>query len=235
MFTRLIRSVQQSRRVCSISGGRRFSGSAAAAATSASPAPYRPRRALLYMPGSNPKMLAKSATLPVDSVCMDLEDAVAANAKAAARQNIVTALTTFPNGLQPNTEWLVRINPCGSGFEQADIDAIITANTAANAKTPSVTGRYWPDGIVLPKVESRDHVRWLADRVPLINPYTGHPMSLILLIESARAVLNLRSICEATPPGRVNALIFGADDFAADIGAVYVRPSSSLSAPHIPL
>lgn len=54
---------------------------------------YRPRRALLYMPGSNPKMLTKAASLQVDSVCMDLEDAVAPNKKVEARANIVTALT----------------------------------------------------------------------------------------------------------------------------------------------
>lgn len=69
----------------------RFSTSAAVPSV----APVRPRRALLYMPGSSPKMLQKAQSLQVDTVCMDLEDAVAVGQKAEARDNIVRALNSW--------------------------------------------------------------------------------------------------------------------------------------------
>jgi hypothetical protein len=73
--------------------------------------------------GSNPKMLAKRTSLRVDSVCLDLEDAVSPNAKHTARSNIVAAL----NALPPTpcaTEQLVRINPVGSGLETEDVSTV---------------------------------------------------------------------------------------------------------------
>jgi citrate lyase subunit beta-like protein len=151
--------------------------SSAAASTSLTP-PMRPRRALLYMPGSSPKMLQKATTLQVDTVCMDLEDAVAENKKAEARGNIVAALNGWPNA---KAERLVRINPVGSGFELDDIRTILTASLL-------------PDGIVLPKVESAEHVQWLdAQIVRGVGRERAKDIIIIALIESVEGMVREKS------------------------------------------
>jgi len=171
--------------------------------------PVRPRRALLYLPGSSEKMLTKAATLKVDTVCMDLEDAVAANKKAEARGLIVNALNTL--AFQPNTERLVRINPVGSGFEDDDIKQVLAGATL-------------PDGIVLPKVESSSHLQWLSERIDVLAKEQGRDMKMIAIVETAKAMIDLKSILSDCPR-RLEAVIFGADDYAASVGAV--RSSSN--------
>ncbi len=71
----------------------------------------RPRRSLLFMPGSNPRALEKARTLPVDGVILDLEDAVAPDAKAAARDNIAAAVAARGFGKR---EVIIRINALDS-------------------------------------------------------------------------------------------------------------------------
>jgi citrate lyase beta subunit len=125
--------------------------------------------------------------------------------------------------LQPNTEWLVRINPVGSGFETDDLNAVLYGKgISTSTDSKAVPPRRLPDGIVLPKVESAEHVKWLDHSVPrTLHTPNGQSLPFILLIESAKAVLNLKEIVTAVP-NRTVALIFGADDYTADIGAVYV-------------
>ena len=95
------------------------------------------RRALLYMPGDDWKKITKALTLGVDCICMDMEDGVAINRKAEARATIARALQELDFGA---SEKLARINAVGSGLEKDDIEAVLP---------------YRPDGIVIPKVESR--------------------------------------------------------------------------------
>ena len=78
----------------------------------------RVRRSVLFMPGDSLRKIEKAATLPADSVIMDLEDGVAFNRKTEARATIVEALRTLDFG---GRERLVRINPVGSGLEMADL------------------------------------------------------------------------------------------------------------------
>ena len=78
----------------------------------------RARRALLYMPGDDLRKIRKATTLDVDCVCMDMEDGVALNRKAEARQTIAEALRTLDFG---RSERLARINAIGSGFEAEDL------------------------------------------------------------------------------------------------------------------
>lgn len=179
----------------------------------------RPHRAMLYLPGSNTKILMKGTTLHVDSVCMDLEDSVAASQKATARQNIIQALANSQNNTQSNTtedkklhmlpERYVRINPVGSGYEEDDIRAIFGAKDSV-----------LPDAIVLPKVESIAHLDWVESRVQQLIKHHGKHNSgripIIAIIETAKAIVNLPSIVQSS---HLCALIFGADDFAASIGA----------------
>ena len=96
----------------------------------------RPRRALLYMPGHDRHKIEKALTLGVDCICMDMEDGVALNRKAEARQGIAAALRELDFG---RSEKLARINAVGSGLEEEDIQAVLP---------------FRPDGVVLPKVET---------------------------------------------------------------------------------
>jgi citrate lyase beta subunit len=162
---------------------------------------------LLYMPGDDMHKIQKAIGLGVDCICMDIEDGVAHNRKEAARANIVEALKTLDFG---RSERLVRINPIGSGMEEDDLRAVLPAR---------------PDGIVVPKVQSAQQVHWvsgvIAEAERKFGWQTGSILMLVL-IESARGVVNLREIASADT--RLQALIFGAEDLAGDIGAVRTRP-----------
>jgi citrate lyase beta subunit len=160
------------------------------------------RRALLYMPGDSRRKIEKASTLNVDSICMDLEDGVAADRKAAARDTIRQALEQIDFG---RSEKLERLNPFGSGWEADDLAG-------------TIGGR--PQGIVLPKVESAEAVRWLDAKLAAAEQALGWPpgeIGMMAMVETARGVVNLKEICGASP--RLTGLIFGAEDLAGDIGA----------------
>ena len=91
------------------------------------PATIRPRRSALYVPGSNPRALEKARTLPTDALILDLEDAVAPDAKPAARQGIVEALAA---GGYCKREILVRINALDSEWGHDDAAAGVRARPA---------------------------------------------------------------------------------------------------------
>jgi len=168
------------------------------------------RRALLYMPGDNWKMIAKSVTLGVDSICMDMEDGTAVNKKAEARVTIAKALQELDFGA---SEKLARINSVGSGWEQDDIDAVLP---------------FHPDGIVIPKVESFKQVEW-ADRIieaaELKFGWQINSIRILVGVETAKGILNLKEIAEHP---RLDAIIFGGEDFAASIGATRTKDAVEL-------
>lgn len=166
----------------------------------------RARRALLYMPGDDMHKIQKAIGLGVDCICMDIEDGVAANRKADARRTIVEALGRLDFG---RSERLVRINAIGSGLETEDLQAVLPAR---------------PDGLVIPKVGSAEEIRWVSEQLSAAERQHGWregEMALLALIETAKGVVNLREIAGASP--RLQALIFGAEDLAGDIGAVRTR------------
>lgn len=168
------------------------------------------RRALLYMPGDNWKMITKSVTLGVDSICMDMEDGTAANKKAEARATIAKALQELDFG---KSEKLARINSVGSGWEKDDIEAVLS---------------YHPQGIVIPKVESFDQIEWAGKIIEAAELKHGWPMNSIRVligVETAKGILNLREI--ASHP-RLDAIIFGGEDFAASISATRTRDAIEL-------
>ena len=161
------------------------------------------RRALLYVPGSDRRKIEKSLTLGVDCICLDMEDGVALNRKAEARQEIARSLKELDFG---PAEKLVRINPVGSGLEKDDLTETLS---------------FHPDGVVVPKVEQPDQLAWVSAQLKNVEQHQGWPDSslrIIAQIESAYAVMQLNQI--ASFPERLEALIFGAEDFAADLGAV---------------
>lgn len=168
------------------------------------------RRALLYMPGDNWKMITKSITLGVDSICMDMEDGTAINKKAEARATIAKALQELDFGA---SEKLARINSVGSGWEQDDVEAVLP---------------YHPDGIVIPKVESFEQVEWasrIIEDAELKNGWQVNSIRILIGVETAKGILNLKEI--AAHP-RLDAIIFGGEDFAASIGAVRTKDAVEL-------
>ncbi len=170
----------------------------------------RSRRALLYMPGDNWKMITKSITLGIDSICMDMEDGTAINKKAEARATIAKALQELDFGA---SEKLARINSVGSGWEKDDIEAVLP---------------HRPDGIVIPKVESYEHVEWAGRIIEAAELKYGWPLNSIRIligVETARGILNLKEI--AAHP-RLDAIIFGGEDFAASIGATRTKDAVEL-------
>ena len=163
----------------------------------------RSRRALLYVPGSDEHKIIKAAGLNADSICLDLEDGVALNRKAEARGIVARLLRELEFG---TSERLARINAVGSGFESDDLAAVLPAR---------------PDGIVVPKVGDAGQIAWVAQQLRRFEQAEGlgsPSIRLLAMIESARGVINLPQIASAD--SRLDALIFGAEDFAADIGAV---------------
>jgi citrate lyase beta subunit len=159
------------------------------------------RRALLYMPGDDWKKITKALTLGVDCICMDMEDGVAASRKAEARTTIARALQELDFG---RSEKLARINAVGSGLEKEDIEAVLP---------------YRPDGIVIPKVEAYDQIQWAHANIEAAESRHGWPVNSIRVligVETAGGILNLREI--AAHP-RLDAIIFGGEDYAASVGA----------------
>ena len=168
------------------------------------------RRALLYMPGDDWKKVSKSITLGVDSICMDMEDGTALNRKAEARATIVRALQELDFG---KSEKLARINSVGSGFEKDDIHAVLP---------------HHPDGIVIPKLEELSQIQWASEIIEaaeLSNSWPVNSIRILVGVETARGILNLKEI--ASHP-RLDALIFGGEDYAASVGATRTRQADEL-------
>jgi len=167
----------------------------------------RSRRALLYMPGDDWKKITKALTLGVDCICMDMEDGAAASRKAEARETIARALRELDFG---TAEKLARINGIGTGLEADDLAVVLP---------------FHPDGVVLPKAETPEQVAWVSEKIEAAELKNGWPVNsirMILVVESARGILNLKEL--AAHP-RLDALIFGAEDYAASIGATRTAES----------
>ena len=173
-----------------------------------SPAPSRRRRrrSLLFMPGDDLRKIEKGAALGADAVVLDLEDGVATNRKQAARVVACEALRSVVFG---STERLVRLNAPETGLSGEDLNQ-------------TVEGR--PDGYVLPKVESAATVQTLSRQLAEIEHQHGWQagsIRLLAVVETARGIMQLQSIAESDP--RLDALAFGAEDLAGDIGATRTR------------
>lgn len=163
----------------------------------------RSRRALLFTPGDSRKKIEKGIGLNVDSLILDLEDGVALNQKETAREEVARALQELSFG---RSEKIVRINPVGESLYQADLDATLPAH---------------PDAVLIPKVENASQVQEVDAYISAVEAQHGWPLgeiSVLVLIESALSVVNLKEI--ASSSSRLSALVFGAEDLAADMGAV---------------
>ena len=167
---------------------------------------YRPRRTCLSVPGSSQKMIDKSKGLPADEVFLDLEDAVAPDAKADARGRVAAALAAPGWAGQLRG---VRVNDWTTPWTHADIIEVVSAVGAApDAKL---------DVVVLPKVSDVSHVQALDLLLTQLETVHGLPVGEIGIdaqIEDARGLMNINAIA-AVP--RVQALVLGPADLMANL------------------
>ncbi len=156
----------------------------------------KPRRSLLYMPGSNPRALDKARSLPADGLILDMEDAVAPDAKQLAREQIVAALDEGGYG---HRELLVRINGLATPWGMDDVRAIVAAATP-------------PDAVLIPKVSTA------ADVVTAISAFdsAGCPASVEfwIMIETPLCILNIAEVTSAHP--RLRGIVLGTSDLSKD-------------------
>lgn len=162
------------------------------------------RRALLFMPGDSRRKIEKGAGLDVDSIIMDLEDGVALNNKVVAREAVAQALIEVDFG---RSERLVRTNMIIPNWIYTD-DIRVTISAK-------------PDGYVLPKIETAwqiEHVSMLLSAYEDEYGWERNTIKLIAIIETAKGIVNLQEIVQAD--SRLDALMFGAEDLAGDMGAI---------------
>ena len=166
---------------------------------------FRPRRSALYMPGSNARALEKARSIAADVLILDLEDAVAPEAKASARAQVAAAVKA--GGFGPR-EVVVRINGEGTAWFADDLLA------AANAA---------PDAILIPKVETPLDLVGIAKRLSA-SGWAAHTQ-LWAMMETPLAMLNACAIAEAAashPQTRLAVLVMGTNDLAKETRASLV-------------
>ncbi|KAK3396536.1 Pyruvate/Phosphoenolpyruvate kinase-like domain-containing protein [Sordaria brevicollis] len=165
------------------------------------------RRALLYVPASSQKFMTKSLSLASDNITYDLEDSVTPANKQTARTQLRDHLSSLSNKPASIGELAVRINAVSTPYALDDLTTLASA--------PNL------DAIVIPKVNSASDLSFVTDVIRHAAPQRhasdpkANPLKLIALIESAKAVMDLRSICAASP--YLSGLIFAAEDFALDL------------------
>jgi citrate lyase subunit beta/citryl-CoA lyase len=161
----------------------------------------RPRRSVLYMPGSNARALEKGRTLPADGLILDLEDAVAPDAKKVARKQVCEAVRAGGYGKR---ELIIRVNGLATAWGFGDVAAASTSGA---------------DAILLPKVESADAMRQL-DGIMAAN---GAPdsMGIWAMMETPRSILRAQMIAEAST--RLQCLVMGTSDLAKDLDCAHTR------------
>ena len=157
----------------------------------------RPRRSVLYMPGANTRALEKARTLAADALIFDLEDAVAPDAKEAARANVVAAARSKVYGKR---EIAIRCNGLATPWGKADAAAIATSGA---------------DAILVPKVESAADV---AQVVALLDA-AGAPASMAVwaMMETPKGILRAEEIAGSHP--RLALFVMGTNDLVKDMRA----------------
>jgi citrate lyase subunit beta / citryl-CoA lyase len=161
----------------------------------------RPRRSVLYMPGANARALEKAKTLPCDAVILDLEDAVAPDAKETARHQVVAAVAAGGFGAR---EVIVRINGLDTDWWLDDLGA------AAKAR---------PHGILVPKVSKPAHLETIAER--LIDIAADHKIRVWAMIETPLAIINVAEIAAMARDVeiRLAGFVMGTNDLAKETRA----------------
>ena len=163
-------------------------------------AALRPRRSVLYMPGANERALEKAAGLPADALILDLEDAVAPDAKADARERVCEAATSGRYGAR---EVAIRVNSAGTAWHDDDLRAAAAGG---------------PDAIVVPKVDSAATVHAIEKALEAGGAPEG--TAIWAMLETPVAMLRAEEICSASP--RLTVLVMGTNDLAKELQAEHV-------------
>jgi len=166
----------------------------------------RPRRSVLYMPGSNARALEKARTLPADALILDLEDAVAPDAKDLARQQVCDAVKARGFGKR---EVIIRVNGLGTPWGEHDLWA------AAEAR---------PDAILVPKIESAVELNTIESKLGPFDP----GIAVWAMVETPRAILNIGHVAAAG--GRLACFVMGTNDLIKEIRGVHTQDRANLSA-----
>jgi citrate lyase subunit beta/citryl-CoA lyase len=159
-----------------------------------------PLRSVLYMPSSNERALEKARTIPCDGLILDLEDAVAPDAKPAAREAACAAAASGQYGRRTLT---IRVNGIGTQWHDDDLAAVAEAG---------------PDAVVVPKVNSADEVHRLVDALEK----AGAPdrTTLWAMVETPLAILDALAIARASE--RLSAFVLGTNDLVKELYAEHV-------------
>ncbi len=174
----------------------------------------RPRRSLLFMPGSNARALEKARNLPADGIILDLEDSVAPDAKAMARDQIAQAIAAGGFGKR---EVLIRTNSLDSPWLTDDI---------------AMAGKARPDGILVPKISSVEDIAAIADR--LVEVKADPSIRVWAMIETARAVLHAEELAATSrdPKNRLAGFVFGPNDISRET-RIRMQPGRAAMIPMI--
>jgi citrate lyase subunit beta / citryl-CoA lyase len=165
------------------------------------PMTIRPRRSVLYMPGSNARAIDKARTLPCDGIVLDLEDAVAPDAKDEARRQVVTAVQAGGFG---HREVFIRINGLDTPWSADDLDAAAAVAT---------------DAILVPKITTGEQLEQIGAR--LLGLHADRRIRVWAMIETPVALFNIRDIAAAALDSetRLAGFIVGTNDLAKESGA----------------
>lgn len=166
--------------------------------------PIRPRRSVLYMPGSNARALEKAREIAADALILDLEDAVAPDAKEMAREQVCAAVKAGGYGRR---ELVIRTNGLGTPWFAADLAA------AADAK---------PDAILIPKVSSPETLIEIGHK--LTGRWADPAIRIWAMIETPLAILDVEKIARAAraPTSRLACFVMGTNDLAKETRARFV-------------
>jgi citrate lyase subunit beta / citryl-CoA lyase len=161
----------------------------------------RPRRSVLYMPGSNARALEKAKTLAADGIILDLEDSVAPDAKEAARQQVVDAVKAGGFGAR---EVFIRVNGVDAPWHAEDLAA------AAHAA---------PHAILVPKIANPEMLEMIGRR--LLDMGTDHKTRVWAMIETPLAIFNILAIAAEAKDSesRLSGFVMGTNDLAKDTRA----------------
>jgi citrate lyase subunit beta/citryl-CoA lyase len=161
----------------------------------------RPRRSVLYMPGSNARAMEKAREIPADALILDLEDAVAPDAKDEARAQVVAAVKAGGYGKR---EIAIRVNGLDTPWGTEDIKAAVAAK---------------PDAILVPKINSAEDVA-RADAA-LTAAGASPTLQLWCMIETPLAILNIQLIAAKRQGTRMTLWVMGTNDIAKELRAAH--------------
>lgn len=160
----------------------------------------RPRRSCLYVPGDNTRALEKAKSLPADALILDLEDAVAPDAKADAREAILNAVDEGAFGA---TEVVIRVNGLETEWGRDDLRMAVSAGV---------------DGVLVPKIARGKDIRAIDKALSKLG--APRDLGLWVMIETPLAILNIKKIAKASARTRLTGFVMGTNDLAKEYNAV---------------